>query len=181
MTAYINPWTAARIKYLTVQWKAGLSAGQIALQMEGGFSRSSIIGKVHRLGLGGRGQPHKRLPKGPRRIARVTGPRQKSEFYARSYTPPKEKYPLLEAPKKLAEPESLKLSILDLSDTTCKYPGDEDRAPFTYCGNLAVESRPYCAFHEQVAHTKGTQRDFDRIASRTMGGFTGLGKAVVEA
>lgn len=55
-------WTDKRVAMLKDLWATGLSAAEIADEM-GGISRSSVLGKVHRLGLSGRTTVRKR--KGP--------------------------------------------------------------------------------------------------------------------
>ncbi|MDQ3559688.1 MAG: GcrA cell cycle regulator, partial [Pseudomonadota bacterium] len=49
-------WTDERVETLKRLWQEGLSASQIAAEL-GGVTRNAVIGKVHRLGLSGRGQP----------------------------------------------------------------------------------------------------------------------------
>src|ERR1044071_4151639 len=49
-------WTDERVELLKKLWQDGLSASQIAAEL-GGVTRNAVIGKVHRLGLSGRGQP----------------------------------------------------------------------------------------------------------------------------
>ena len=46
-------WTPARVDTLKSLWLGGLSASLIAKAL-GGVTRNAVIGKVHRLGLGGR-------------------------------------------------------------------------------------------------------------------------------
>ena len=48
-------WTEERISQLQNYWANGLSASQIATKLGNGLTRNAIIGKVHRLNLGGRG------------------------------------------------------------------------------------------------------------------------------
>lgn len=49
-------WTDDRIDLLRTMWLAGSSASQIAAVL-GEVTRNAVIGKVHRLGLSGRGKP----------------------------------------------------------------------------------------------------------------------------
>lgn len=49
-------WTDERVADLSKMWAAGMSCSQIAKKL-GGVTRNAVIGKVNRLGLGGRGQP----------------------------------------------------------------------------------------------------------------------------
>ena len=48
-------WTDERVERLKKLWTDGLSASQIAADL-GGVTRNAVIGKVHRLGLSGRGK-----------------------------------------------------------------------------------------------------------------------------
>src|SRR5829696_510993 len=48
-------WTEERVELLKKLWSDGLSASQIAAEI-GGVTRNAVIGKVHRLGLSGRGK-----------------------------------------------------------------------------------------------------------------------------
>src|SRR2546423_15376928 len=63
-------WTDERVELLKKLWADGLSASRIAVEL-GGITRNAVIGKVHRLGLSGRGEnppppgnpaPHTRPP-----------------------------------------------------------------------------------------------------------------------
>lgn len=47
-------WTDERVATLNRLWGEGWSAGQIAVELGGGVSRSAVIGKVHRLKLSAR-------------------------------------------------------------------------------------------------------------------------------
>ena len=48
-------WTSERVELLTILWKSGNSASQIAHELGEGVSRNAVIGKIHRLGLSERG------------------------------------------------------------------------------------------------------------------------------
>src|ERR1044072_4071186 len=71
------PWTEERVELLKKLWQDGLSASQIAAEL-GGVTRNAVIGKVHRLGLSGRGQatssikrPRRPHPTGIRRVRQL--------------------------------------------------------------------------------------------------------------
>jgi len=49
------------------------------------------------------------------------------------------------------EPESLKLSITEISDRTCKWPSDD--YPYTYCGHKPKLGSPYCEYHFQKSRS----------------------------
>lgn len=46
-----TPWTDAKVKFLKEAWLAGGSGTTVARQLGAGFTRCSVIAKVHRLGL----------------------------------------------------------------------------------------------------------------------------------
>jgi GcrA cell cycle regulator len=56
---------------------------------------------------------------------------------------------------------SLKISLLDLTEKTCKWPiGDPSSVDFFFCGLPSIASKPYCSEHAAVAyHTISTRRD----------------------
>lgn len=56
MTDATTTWTEERVERLKQLWQEGRSASHIAAEL-GGVSRNAVIGKVHRLGLSGRGKP----------------------------------------------------------------------------------------------------------------------------
>lgn len=68
-------WTEERVEALKKLWAKGLSAGEIASQIEG-VTRNAVIGKVHRLNLTGRAKP---APKRARTSAPPIPRRKKSD------------------------------------------------------------------------------------------------------
>ncbi len=72
-------WSHNRVEQLKKLWEAGLSASQIAAEL-GNVSRNAVIGKVHRLGLSGRGKslssaaPRRRKAHPAQHMMRVTRP-----------------------------------------------------------------------------------------------------------
>lgn len=50
------------------------------------------------------------------------------------------------------EPASLNLSLMQLTDATCKWPHGDD-APFFFCGH-STENGSYCAFHQLRSTSK---------------------------
>src|SRR4051812_833531 len=69
MTEAANAWTDERVERLKKLWSDGLSASQIAAELGGGVTRNAVIGKVHRLGLSGRGKPTGTGTPRPRKVA----------------------------------------------------------------------------------------------------------------
>lgn len=162
-------WTRERSDKLEALWADGLSASQIAPLL--GVTRNSVIGRVHRLRLFrlcGVVKVKRERRQRPNRQA-MHSARLRAKALPSPPAPP----------VPTTAPESLNLTIYQLTDRTCKWPYG-DMAPHTYCGSLAVEGKPYCTYHDMLAHAgRGTQRDFDRIASRALGGSLHASKTFV--
>lgn len=113
-------WTDERIATLQKLWEKGLTASQIAEEL-GDVTRNAVIGKAHRLGLKSRPSPVK---------AEAT-----------------KKKPV-KKPAPTPGAESTRVTLLDLTERTCKWPighpGDED---FHFCGKSSEPGVPYCAPH----------------------------------
>jgi GcrA cell cycle regulator len=147
-------WTDERVELLKRLWQDGLSASQIAAEL-GGVTRNAVIGKVHRLGLSGRGQPTSSI-KRQRRVhpAGVRRPRALTVgnlALKPSYDALPE--PELQPRRNVVVPIPKKLSIFQLTESTCKWPiGDPSREDFHFCGHDSLENLPYCEYHAGVAY-----------------------------
>ncbi|PIZ31978.1 MAG: GcrA cell cycle regulator [Alphaproteobacteria bacterium CG_4_10_14_0_8_um_filter_53_9] len=166
-------WTDERIKKLKKLWADGLSASQIATQL-GGVSRNSIIGKVHRLNLPGRG---KGISGTVRTKTKVNPPPKSPALAAVSLSqdsistpkkplkrrgqPPREEKK--EEPPIFADitiPTSRHLILMELNERTCKWPqGDPQEGSFHFCGNAVTEQGgPYCTYHAKLAFQPSNKR-----------------------
>ena len=174
-------WTEERVELLKKLWMEGLSASQIAGILGEGVTRNAVIGKVHRLKLSGRAKPASSAPRvrsaprssGVRRIPSSSGRSSSSmggmmksrsmggggggaihgntalkmdqEFEVEAYQAPEV--------QELFIPETQRLTLLQLSEETCKWPiGDPLTADFFFCGGHAEENKPYCEFHSRRAY-----------------------------
>lgn len=147
-------WTDERVELLKKLWQDGLSASQIAAEL-GGVTRNAVIGKVHRLGLSGRGQPTSSI-KRQRRTHTSNGVRRTRQLVTignlvmkvdavaeQDYQPR----------RNVVVPIAKKLSIFALTEHTCKWPiGDPGHDDFHFCGHDSLESLPYCEYHAGVAY-----------------------------
>lgn len=143
-------WTSERVTQLKSFWADGFSCSEIARKLDCAISRNSVIGKVHRLGLG------------KRREARYYGPRRASP--PRPPKPPRTstvatvKLKARNAPQIVPLPEppaSARCTILHLSDKTCKWPiGDPGTENFCFCGHEPHAESPYCEFHSRIAYRR---------------------------
>lgn len=137
-------WDVARVSELKNLWLAGLSASQIARKLGDGVSRNAVIGKVHRLGLGGRGQPKtteaKAQPEGVEVETSVVAPAPVPEPQAQSG-------------------RENEVAILGLSERKCRWPLGDPRDPdFRFCGAGVTEGEPYCIKHARLAYQQTSPR-----------------------
>ena len=169
-------WTDERVETLKKMWGEGQSASQIAKEL-GGVTRNAVIGKVHRLGLSNRtGGATSAKPAAKDKAASKAAPktRDKAETAAPE-TPPKpvvhirrqiipagqplppqpsanEISPEALASVREVEKKAKKISLMELTERTCKWPiGDPATDEFWFCGLAVKAGKPYCEAHVGVA------------------------------
>ncbi|MGD1887641.1 MAG: GcrA family cell cycle regulator [Cohaesibacteraceae bacterium] len=171
-------WTEERVEVLKTMWLAGSSASQIAATL-GDVTRNAVIGKVHRLGLSGRGKPtstaapRARKPRAPssgasrpRRSTTTRSGGQPLSIGATALKPSEELVaeaeivPVARGRVDLVlVGESPKLSIQDLKENTCRWPvGDPLSDDFHFCGRATHDDHPYCEYHCNVAFQTPNER-----------------------
>lgn len=174
-------WTDERVEILKKMWGEGQSASQIAKEL-GGVTRNAVIGKVHRLGLSNRATTNaapkaeakpkatpKAEPKAPpkeqpaskaaepaaEKPSNVT-PLRRQIIPAGQPLPPQPSANEI-SPEALArvseiEKKAKKLTLLELTERTCKWPvGDPATPDFWFCGLPTQTGKPYCEAHVGVA------------------------------
>jgi GcrA cell cycle regulator len=157
-------WTEERVALLQRLWGQGYSASQIASQLEG-VSRNAVIGKIHRLGK----QTGPKAPRPRRPFAATTARRRSASEVRRAPAPadwgapPRHRSVFAEAPG-LATCTTLKAHM-------CRWPiGDPDDAGFSFCGQPAEGSRPYCQGHARLAYKRapggGPEAEINRLCAR---------------
>jgi GcrA cell cycle regulator len=169
-------WTDERVELLKKLWSDGLSASQIAAEI-GNVTRNAVIGKVHRLGLSGRGKakttstaprPRKttRAPSAPAPLA----PAPRSNVVIAPVPPQRhaESEPDLPAlDDDVVVPMSERVTIMDLRESMCRWPmGDPTKPEFRFCGARSVTGLPYCSHHARVAYQPVADRKRDRRLAR---------------
>jgi len=173
-------WTDERVELLKNLWGEGKSASQIAKEL-GGVTRNAVIGKVHRLGLSNRATTSKatkekaapkEVPKAKARPepVKVPQPIAVAKPMERPLNIPARK-PIITAGQPLppqpstneisqealanvavVEKKAKKLSLMELSERTCKWPiGDPATEEFWFCGLSVQQGKPYCEAHNSVA------------------------------
>jgi GcrA cell cycle regulator len=160
-------WNESRIGELVRMWREGLSASQVAQRL-GGVSRSAVIGKVHRLGIAGRGVPSRPRSLGgrPRSAAKPTasgGPRSSASRAPRAAPPPAQAFDV-----------PATATILTLTEHGCRWPiGDPGQAGFGFCGRQRAGGS-YCQGHGPMALRRregsAKRREIDRIVGRYVEG-----------
>jgi len=167
-------WTDERVEKLKKMWSEGQSASQIAKEL-GGVTRNAVIGKVHRLGLSNRnggGGPGGETPQKPEpkpapetkaaTAAPAPDPAPAPTPAVRKIVPAGQPLPPQPSaneisPEALAtvrevEKKSKKLTLMELTERTCKWPvGDPATAEFWFCGLAVQPGKPYCEAHVGVA------------------------------
>jgi GcrA cell cycle regulator len=160
-------WTEERVELLRKLWSEGLSASQIAAQL-GSVTRNAVIGKVHRLKLAGRGRtaaqparakkPQAAKPAAARPM-RPTTPSQGANALQTQFDAQPIVRPAYRPTSDVVVPISRMLSLTDLTERTCKWPnGDPLMESFSFCGNEAGDSGPYCGYHSRLAYQPASER-----------------------
>jgi GcrA cell cycle regulator len=162
-------WTDERVETLKKMWGEGQSASQIAKEL-GGVTRNAVIGKVHRLGLSNRAgstapAPEKKAAKPASKkaatkpadkVVEVTVAPRKPIVPAGQPLPPQpsanEISPETLASVREVEKGAKKISLMELTERTCKWPvGDPATEDFWFCGLAVQQGKPYCEAHVSVA------------------------------
>lgn len=185
-------WTHERIEVLRHLWEyEGKSDAEIAVILGSEFTRNSVLAKRHRLKIreritprdttsATRSKPFRRPPgfsesapavpqapiiptatpslsdkRSPERRVKIPDVLPKSE-------------PILTVEASTLLPTSLRVTIVDLNESMCKWPlGDPtDFAKFRYCGSPVHGTGPYCQHHGKLAYQPAQERRRDRENER---------------
>lgn len=144
-------WTEEQENKLRELWPdPKMSCSMIANEM--GVTRNTVIGKARRLELGPKPSSHPKTNSVKRTGTFKPKRIQKRNFGSvwSGYTGQEQFIP------RAADIEPLHLSILEVTDRTCKFGyGD---GPFTFCGHPVFESKPYCRAHCALVYVAPKQR-----------------------
>ena len=150
-----SAWDDIRTDTLKGLWSSGLSAAEIAASM--GFTRNAVLGKVHRLGIGGRECDGNRAysRRTPEQIeATKREKEQRRRERRRAYRATIVKSEINLSALRCIEVEPLHKSLADLGRNDCRYPYG-DNAPYTFCGNPQREGHSYCGPHFALTLRRG--------------------------
>jgi GcrA cell cycle regulator len=170
-------WTDERVELLKKLWSDGLSASQIAAEI-GNVTRNAVIGKVHRLGLSGRGKAKSpSTAQRPRKITRAPSapaplpPTSRANNVvltpvpAAAHVEPEPDLPAID--DDIVVPMSERVTIMDLRESMCRWPmGDPTKPDFRFCGARSSAGLPYCGHHARVAYQPVADRKRDRRLAR---------------
>lgn len=163
-------WTEERVAELIRLVGKKNSAGLVAQKMR--TTRNTIIGKAARIGLdlsfkpvfmvdrtfhdpnGHKVRNHKPIDgrKKPNNSAAINAVRRSKDNPAAAALPP-------EPP---APPECKRVTFAELDDCAshpamCRWPvGDPQRPRLAYCGCETAPEKPYCSWHDAVAHGRSS-------------------------
>ncbi len=150
-------WTEDRVARCKALWAEGLSASRIAKEL-GGITRNSVIGKVHRLGLSGRGKS----PSSPRPRWKQVGKRVKLVLEPRQPAAPSKPQP--QPIPEIVDgviPKGQRRTLFELTNDTCRWPiGTPGMPDFYFCGGQSVDGCPYCSYHLRVAYQPPAARHY---------------------
>jgi GcrA cell cycle regulator len=145
-------WSDEKVQALKLLWAdPTLSLSDMADRL-GIETRNAIAGKANRLGLPLRRQPNSR--QGQRAAAKERKPPVRASTVMRIVRKPRLKQP--ESVMPAGEPPHLHLTLLQLTDATCKFPRGDDR--FTFCGHSIQPDSPYCSFHHRLCYQPPERR-----------------------
>lgn len=168
-------WTEEAIAQLRAFWAEGHSTAEIGRRMS--VSKNAIVGKAHRLNLTARPSPIRRTEQGAREATprRVSGPTLPAFGEAAAQAAPRlvhgagcheeggrpegrepeSRGSAAPRPAPVARPASPRIS-------PCCWPIGEPGTPsFRFCDAGAVQGKPYCAEHVQLAYVRVRERRED--------------------
>jgi GcrA cell cycle regulator len=147
------------LREICLQGSCSETARAINAKTGSRFTRNSVIGKLHRLGL--RGVPTKGgrqlgVPQAPRKpVGHGGGSGKRAANIKRDRS--RETVPVQELPPA----DFLGVEFLDLQPGQCHFPRGD--GPFLFCGQVAKEGSSYCPACHQRAFVKPTSPTRPRV------------------
>jgi len=131
-------WTPQRIETMRTLWTDGRSAREIADHL-GGITRNAVIGRVTRMGLQRRIDPH---ANGTARTEKVRRARRTRPVVMRPQPPEKPPAPI--------PVEPLNIPFLDRETYQCRAITDSTRYAQKVCGHPIEGTGVYCRWHHAI-------------------------------
>lgn len=156
-------WSAEDVATLRKLWGGKISASGIAALL--GRNKNAVIGKAHRLKL-----PPRRASPAPRgtirrQIARAI---TKAARKASLPKPPTKPTEVRKVETPLPEPVSLRVSMMDLTDSQCRFIAEEPREA-TFCGHQVKDGSSYCPHHHARVWVKANAKSSVPFRKHVMG------------
>jgi GcrA cell cycle regulator len=150
-------WTDERIAALREAFAAGMSCREIAASI--GISRNAVIGKLSRLNLNRGRRVARRADDGATRTKPAKGaaaaPRLGSQVrLLRALRVEADRY---DDEFGVIDPSAC-CSLLELTESHCRWPVTGAGSELRYCGHTAVSGLSYCAGHARIAYRTGSAR-----------------------
>lgn len=155
------PWTDDLVELAFKCWAAGQSAGEIATLLGEPFTRSSVIGKVHRAGLN-RSRPLSMTPRAQKARGEITVRPAKISSLKRKIKPTPRPKP---QPVVLAPVISLENARpwLERASRECAYLLDDGRS---CCMPTPGRADSYCAGHKAMIYRPTARMEADKMARK---------------
>lgn len=150
-------WTPELDGQLTALHSEGATFSEMAQTIEGA-TRNACIGRAHRLGLK-RKRSYTDLPSPdgkPRK--RKVPKREQFAYWSRKRAPEIKLDPIPQPKPTKLVPEVVAISFGDLEKSNCHYPITDDPATMIFCGDRAVDGKPYCKAHMALCYVKPKAR-----------------------
>ena len=154
-------WNEDAIARLRALWAEGLSTAEIGRRMT--VSKNAVVGKAHRLGLMARPSPIRRseagaAPPRPALPRRAVGPTLPPLPCATQTA----RQPAAVLPSGAAPPAPVAIRTAPVRPrriAACCWPiGEPGTASFRFCDDDALNGKPYCAAHAELAYVKVRDR-----------------------
>jgi GcrA cell cycle regulator len=165
-------WNDETIGRLRVLWSEGHSTAEIGRRM--GVSKNAVVGKAHRLSLPARPSPIRRdgapslAPRqpAPRRVIGPTLPPLEAAEVVVEVAPAPVAVPTIQPVSVALRPVPVLRAVAAPAPApgrhrtiSCCWPiGEPGTKSFRFCDSDAMQSKPYCAEHAQLAYVKVRDR-----------------------
>lgn len=160
-------WSDADIDLMRRLWGEGSSATIIVAALEKKRSRNAVLGKIHRMGLSGRGSSERMIDKTKAAATRKAAEDRKKEARRAELAAREVKRAAIVVPLPnaiICQP----VTLFDLDDCQCHFPLDARAGEYgltLYCGSLAKANSPYCAGHHRIVYEPIQQPEAKRRAA----------------
>ncbi|MCY3984521.1 MAG: GcrA cell cycle regulator [Roseovarius sp.] len=168
-------WSNERVELLRKLHEEGLTASQIAKKL-GDVTRNAVIGKLNRLGISNKSKmaaakktnaskdaeaarkaDMREEPNAPAEDPGKSGLASVKDLNGQQALLEKQQNDIAKA--EAIRKKSKKLSLMELTEKTCKWPyGDPATSNFFFCGLPVAPGKPYCEVHVALAYQPPTSR-----------------------